>query len=78
MSFTLCFVAVAVVAVTHLDRDNLNADYAGIKWNLNVLNIIEKSDKQEDLHLNRPGYWQTHTAYGSQLVSLFASEAGYI
>lgn len=50
--FTLCFAAVVVVAVTHLDRDNLGADYTHRKGNLNVLNIIEKSDKQEDLHLN--------------------------
>lgn len=40
-------------AAAHLDRDNLNASSgSGI---LNVPSIIEKSDKQADLHLNTQG-----------------------
>lgn len=57
------FASVVVVAMTHLDRDNLG--YTHRKGNLNVLNIIGKSDKQEDLHLNTRGQWQTSAAYGS-------------
>lgn len=62
---TRCFAAVVVVDVTHLDRNNLSADYTNKKQNLNVQNIIEKSDKQEDLHLNTQGHWRMHAAYGS-------------
>ena len=42
-----------LLAAAHLDRDNLNAGTGnGI---LNVPSIIEKSDKQADLHLNTQG-----------------------
>lgn len=70
MQVELCFV---VVAAAHLDRD-LTVDCSDRKWNLNVPNIIGKSDKQGDLHLNAQSRRQTHAAYGSLQVGRFASE----
>lgn len=72
MQDELCFV---VVAAAHLDRD-LTVDCADRKWNLNVPNIIGKSDKQGDLHLNAQSRRQTHAAYGSPQVGRFALETG--
>ena len=59
------FLVLLLVAVTHLDRHNLDVEHTHSKLNWNALNIIEKSDKQEDLHLNSQGHWQTSAAYGS-------------
>lgn len=62
-SFTLSSAAVAVVAVAHLDRDNLNANTPECPEHL--CNVA-----RADLHLNTQG--QTRAAFGSLRVGWIA------
>lgn len=56
----------------------LTAGCINNKWNLNVLNIIGKADKQKDLHFSREGQWQTHAAYGTLQVRCCPLQTGCV